>query len=164
VDLNRGHFDAAIRDLLDSTAPSNSIRLSGGTVLAVCSPMLLKKFEFPLKHPADLKHHTLICYDDEKLRPWLSCLVWLESAGLANLRPAGNIVFNHYESALRAALDGQGVALATHGLVDKLLRTGELISPLPRRYASPRSYYLLITDRGAKNPAVDAFKEWIQLA
>jgi DNA-binding transcriptional LysR family regulator len=111
--------------------------------------------------PADLQHHTLIYYDDdEKLRPWLSWPVWLESVGLADFRPAGNIVFNQYESALRAALDGQGVALATHGLVEKLLKTGELISPLPQRYTTPRSYYLLLTERGLKNPAVDAFREW----
>jgi LysR family glycine cleavage system transcriptional activator len=165
ADLDRGRLDAAIRYLPDKTAPTHSIRLSGGTVLAVCSPKLLTKSGLILRRPADLKHHTLINYDDdEKLRPWLSWPVWLEAAGLSGLRPAGNIVFNRYESALRAALNGQGVALATHGLVEELLRTGELISPLPQRYATPRSYYLLITENGTKNPAVNAFKEWVQHA
>lgn len=161
ADLERGRFDIAIRYLSDSAAPSNSVRLSGGTVLAVCSPKLLTRSGLHLTCPADLQHHTLIYYDDdEKLRPWLSWPVWLESVGLADFRPAGNIVFNQYESALRAALDGQGVALATHGLVEELLKTGELISPLPQRYTTPRSYYLLLTERGLKNPAVDAFREW----
>jgi DNA-binding transcriptional LysR family regulator len=125
VDLDRGRLDAAIRHLADKTAPSHSIRLSGGTVLAVCSPKLLSKSGPVLTRPADLEHHTLINYDDdEKLRPWLSWPVWLEAAGLAELRPAGSIVFNRYESALPARVKVVVASLMQPAAVYRLPSSG----------------------------------------
>jgi LysR family glycine cleavage system transcriptional activator len=82
-------------------------------------------------------------------------------AGVADLRPAGSIAFNQYEPTIRAALDGQGVALAMLALVADLLDQGKLVAPLPQRFSNPRSYYLLLADRAAANPAVDAFRQWL---
>jgi DNA-binding transcriptional LysR family regulator len=131
-------------------------------VLPVVSPALLKKSGKPLAKPADLAHHVLLAYEDEdQRRPWLSWPVWLEMAGVADLRPAGSIAFNQYEPTIRAALDGQGVALAMLALVADLLKQGKLVAPLPQRFSNPRSYYLLLADRAAANPAVDAFRQWL---
>ena len=116
----------------------------------------------PLAKPADLVHHILLVYEDEaQRRPWLSWPVWLEMAGVPDLRPAGSIAFNQYEPAIRAAVDGQGVALATQALVADLLRQGKLVAPLPQRFSNPRSYYLLLAERAAVNPAVAAFRAWL---
>lgn len=162
VDLERGRFDAAVRYLQDRHAPANALRLFGDTVLPVVSPTLLKKSAAPLAKPADLAHHVLLVYeDDEQRRPWLSWPVWLEMAGVADLRPAGSIAFNQYETAIRAAVDGQGVALATLALVADLLRQGKLLAPLPQRFSNPRSYYLLLSERAVANPAVEPFRQWL---
>ncbi|OHC63701.1 MAG: hypothetical protein A3H93_04770 [Rhodocyclales bacterium RIFCSPLOWO2_02_FULL_63_24] len=162
VDLERGRFDAAVRYLQDRNAPASALRLFGDTVLPVVSPALLKKSGKPLTRPADLAHHILLAYEDEgQRRPWLSWPVWLEMAGVADLRPAGSIAFNQYEAAIRAAVDGQGVALATLALVAELLRQGKLVAPLPQRFSNPRSYYLLLADRAAANPAVEPFRQWL---
>ena len=162
VDLERGHFDAAVRYLQDRNAPATVLRLFGDTVLPVVSPALLKKSGKPLAKPADLAHHVLLAYEDEdQRRPWLSWPVWLEMAGVPALRPAGSIAFNQYEPTIRAALDGQGVALAMLALVSDLLDQGKLVAPLPQRFSNPRSYYLLLADRAAANPAVDAFRLWL---
>jgi len=162
VDLERGGFDAAVRYLEDRLAPANALRLFGETVLPVASPALLKSTGKPLATPADLVHHVLLVYDDEEQRrPWLSWRVWLEMAGVADLRPAGSIFFNQYEPTIRAAVDGQGIALASLALVADLLRQGELVAPLPQRLANPRSYYLLLAQRGAGNPAVEPFRQWL---
>ena len=162
VDLERGRFDAAVRYLQDRHAPANALRLFGDTVLPVVSPALLKKSAAPLAKPADLAHHVLLVYeDDEQRRPWLSWPVWLEMAGVADLRPAGSIAFNQYEPAIRAAVDGQGVALATLALVADLLRQGKLVAPLPQRFSNPRSYYLLLSERAVANPAVEPFRQWL---
>ena len=163
VDLERERFDAAIRYLPDRAAPGDAIRLSGDTVVAVCSPKMLKKSQHPLKKPTDLAHQVLLDYEaEDTARPWLSWPVWMEAAGVTDLRPAGRIAFNQYESAIRAAIDGQGVALATQELVAALLKSGALVAPLPQRFSNPRSYYLVISPRGAENPAVRAFAQWIQ--
>ena len=162
VDLERGRFDAAVRYLPDRNAPASAFRLFGDSVLPVASPAYLGKSGKPLSRPADLAHHVLLVYDDEdQRRPWLSWPVWMEMAGVAGLRPAGSIAFNQYEPSIRAAVDGQGVALATLALVDDLLREGRLVAPLPQRFASPRSYFLLLAERGAANPAVAAFHRWL---
>jgi len=163
VDLERGRFDAAVRYLQDRNAPANALRLFGDTVLPVVSPALLKKSAEPLARPADLVHHILLEYEDEQQRrPWLSWPVWLEMAGVPALRPAGSIAFNQYEPAIRAAVEGQGVALATLALVADLLQQGKLVAPLPQRFSNPQSYYLLLTDRAAVNPAVEAFRQWLE--
>ena len=162
VDLERGRFDAAVRYLQDRNAPASALRLFGDTVLPVVSPELLKKTARPLAKPADLAHHVLLAYEDEgQRRPWLSWRVWLEMAGVADLRPAGSIAFNQYEPTIRAAVDGQGVALATLALVADLLQQGRLVAPLPQRFSNPRSYYLLLADRAAGNPAVEPFRRWL---
>ena len=162
VDLERGHFDAAVRYLQDRNAPATALRLFGDTVLPVVSPAFLKKSGKPLAKPADLAYHVLLAYEDEdQRRPWLSWPVWLEMAGVPALRPAGSIAFNQYEPTIRAALDGQGVALAMLALVSDLLDQGKLVAPLPQRFSNPRSYYLLLADRAAANPAVDAFRLWL---
>jgi DNA-binding transcriptional LysR family regulator len=82
-------------------------------------------------------------------------------AGVADLRPAGSVAFNQYEPTVRAAVDGQGVALATQALVADLLKQGKLVAPLPQRFSNPRSYYLLLADRAAANPAVEPFRLWL---
>ena len=162
VDLERGRFDAAVRYLQDRNAPATALRLFGDSVLPVASPAFLRKSGKPLAKPADLVHHVLLVYEDEdQRRPWLSWPVWLEMAGVPGLRPAGSISFNQYEPSIRAAVDGQGVALATLALVADLLKQGKLVAPLPQRFASPRSYYLLLTDRAAANPALEAFRQWL---
>ena len=161
VDLERGRFDAAVRYLQDRNAPAGALRLFGDTVVPVASPAYLKKSP-ALTQPADLGQHVLLVYDDEEQRrPWLSWQVWLEMSGQPRLRPAGSIAFNQYASAIRAAIDGQGVALATLGLVADLLRAGQLVAPLPQRYANPRSYYLLLPTRPTANPALAPFRDWL---
>lgn len=162
VDLERGRFDAAVRYLQDRNAPASALRLFGDTVLPVVSPACLKKSGRPLVQPADLAHHVLLVYEDEEQRrPWLSWPVWLEMAGVARLRPAGSVAFNQYEPAIRAAVDGQGVALATLALVADLLREGRLVAPLPQRFANPRAYYLVLSERATANPALAAFRQWL---
>ncbi len=162
ADLERGRFDAAVRYMPDRNAPATALRLFGGTVLPVVSPAYLKKSARALAKPADLVHHILLVYEGEKQRlPWLSWPVWLEMAGVADLRPAGSIAFNQYEPAIRAAVDGQGVALATQALVADLLKQGKLVAPLPQRFSNPRSYYLILADRAAANPAVEPFRLWL---
>ena len=151
-----------MRYLQDRHAPTSALRLFGDSVLPVASPAYIRKSRQPLAKPADLAQHLLLVYEDEEQRrPWLSWRVWLEMAGQPSLRPAGSIAFNHYAATISAAVDGQGVALATQALVAELLREGRLVAPLPQRFANPRAYYLLLSTRAASNPAFEPFRKWL---
>ena len=162
VDLERGRFDCAVRYLQDRHAPAGALRLFGDTVLPVVSPACLERVGRPLPKPLDLERHVLLVYEDaEQRRPGLSWPVWLEMAGVPRLRPAGTIAFNQYAAAIGAAADGQGVALATLGLVAELLREGKLLAPLPQRFSNPRSYYLLLPSIAGANPALEPFRQWL---
>lgn len=164
IDLDKGRFDLAVRHLPDRSAPAGALRIAGGAVVAVCSPRILRSGH-ALKKPQDLANHVLLDYvDDARQLPWLTWSVWLEAAGLADLRPRGRIEFNQYEGAIRAAIDGQGVALVAKGLVAPLLENGTLLTPMPHRYSNPRSYYLLVSKRGTSNPAVAIFRDWVRSA
>jgi DNA-binding transcriptional LysR family regulator len=104
----------------------------------------------------------LVYEDEEQRRPWLSWQVWLEMSGQPRLRPAGSIAFNQYASAIRAAIDGQGVALATLGLVADLLRAGKLVAPLPQRFMPIRvPTTCCCRTRPATNPALAPFRDWL---
>ncbi|MFA7279442.1 MAG: LysR substrate-binding domain-containing protein [Sterolibacterium sp.] len=162
IDLEKGRFDIAVRHLSDRSAPADALRIAGGAVIAVCNPGILTAAH-ALNKPQDLSNHVLLDYVDETRQlPWLSWAVWLEAAGVADLRPLGRVEFNQYEGAIRAAIDGQGIALATRDLVQHLLDSGSLVTPMPQRYSNPRSYFLLVSHRGAGNPAVTVFCQWMQ--
>src|ERR671919_219308 len=83
-DLERDGLDVALRHGPASLAGPNALRLFGEKVFPVCSPRLLKKK--PLNTPADLRHHTLLQYDDPDVRhPWLHWKTWLEVERIADV-------------------------------------------------------------------------------
>ena len=98
----------------------------------------------------------------KKTVPWLVWAQWLEAAGVPDVKPAGALHFSHYDQLVRAAIDGQGVALGRMPLMRDLLRSGKLVTPFTRTIASPRCYYLLRNSRSAGNANVDAFEAWIR--
>lgn len=112
--------------------------------------------------PGDLRHHVLLHYErPEGVTPWLSWTVWLETMQLPGLKPAGSLHFSQYDQAIRAAIDGQGVALGTSPLVRQLIRQGKLIAPLAKEFESMRAYYLVVSADAAGRPEVKDFAGWL---
>jgi DNA-binding transcriptional LysR family regulator len=60
--------------------------------------------------------------------------------------------FNTYDLVVQAAVDGHGVALGWHGLVDRLLDQGALVRAVPDVAESDRGYFLSLR----KTPAGEA--------
>jgi len=71
--------------------------------------------------------HVLIEYDDSN-RPWLQWTDRLHSMGLSAVKPKGVLRYNQYDQAIRAALEGQGVALGRIALIEPLLSQGRLVA------------------------------------
>ena len=163
VDLARGDVDVAVRYLADDGAPPGAVRLFGERLLPVASPRLQKRGGPPLQQPSDLALHVLIHLDDPAgYMPWLNWPAWLTSNGQPNLKPAGSLRFSLYDQVIQATLGGQGVALGRIPLISGLLREGKLIAPFPKRYDSPRSYFVITAPHVADRPDVAAFATWLQ--
>lgn len=165
VDLERSTYDLAIRSLTDASAPRDARRLFGEVVLVVCNPRLAGDPSRPLNTAEDLQHHTLLAYeDDQRRRPWLGWPMLLEVLGVPGLRPAATIRFSQYDQLLRAAIEGQGLAIANLSLVRDALADGRLLAPFAQRLNTPRSYYLVATEPAMKRPAVARFCDWVVAA
>jgi LysR family transcriptional regulator, glycine cleavage system transcriptional activator len=162
LDLDRERIDLGIRYCPVRAAPAGSIRMFGEEIVAVCSPALLKVRARPLKSPADLRHQTLLHFDDtDGSIPWLAWNVWLESAGLPELKPAGTLRFNHYDQVIRAALDGQGVALGRRPLVTNLIADGSLAALFASDSATDRAYFIVRAASTRTRSDVDDFVAWL---
>ena len=80
---------------------------------------------------------------------------------LPGLKAAGSLRFIQYDQAIRAAIDGQGVALGTTPLVRQLIKQGKLIAPLAGKFDSSRAYYVVISAAAAERPEVKEFASWL---
>jgi len=162
-DLERDGLDVAIRHGPASLAGPNAERLFGERVFPVCSPKLLRDARRPLDSPGDLRHHTLLLYDDPDARhPWLHWRTWLEVERLAELKPAGRLSFSGYEQIIAAAIAGHGVALGRSPLVKDALASGELVAPFKRTADPARAYYAIVSRHAAGRPEVAEFVAWLK--
>jgi DNA-binding transcriptional LysR family regulator len=161
VDLAREGIEVAVRYAPPSLVPADAIRLFGEEVMPVASPALLRRQ--PLRTAQDLNRHVLLHYErPDGGAPWLSWNAWLEVMNLPPLSPRGALHLTQYDQVIQAAVDGQGVAIATSPLVKHLIRDGRLVAPLTQRAASARAYYAVVAAQAARRPEVEAFVNWLR--
>lgn len=160
VDLARDGIEVAVRYAPPSMVPGDAIRLFGEEVMPVSSPALLRRQ--PLATAADLANHVLLHYErPDGGAPWLSWPAWFEFVGAAPVKPRGTLHLTQYDQVIQAAVDGQGVAIATSPLVKHLIRDGRLVAPLKQRAASARAFYVVVAQQAARRPEVEAFVQWL---
>ena len=111
-----------------------------------------------LRNPRDLSKATLIVVAHLRTQwAW-----WFEAAGLpAPIQPAGEVVFESSPMAIKAVLDGVGVAVAQLPYVSDALAAGRLVSPfaiVPRRY---EGWYLIYRPARKDDRALVAFRDWL---
>lgn len=160
MDVDRGQVDVAVRYMPIAAAPAGAICLFGEEVTPVCSPSLLSDGAPALRRLQDLAGHTLLHLDAaEGILDWET---WLVAEGLSDLRAAGSLRFDNYEQIVRAALDGQGVALGIRRFVQHLLDEGQLIVPFGATMVGQRAYYIVRApmSRGASH--IDDFIAWLR--
>ena len=95
--------------------------------LPVLSPELMQKV--PLQTAADLERHTLL-HAATLREAWPR---WLAAAGISELKPAREQVFEHFYFAIQAALEGLGVVMGPVALISEELRAGRLLAPISER-------------------------------
>jgi len=153
-------FDLAIRY---AALGSEGEPLFEESVHPVCAPQLLRA-RHPLRTLGDLRHHTLLQVASPQVGAGgipLDWQAWLQAVGAASVEPAATLTFTNYDTAVAAALEGQGLVLGRRPLVDRLVAQKKLVAPFKGQVASARGYFLVVAPGAASKPAVRALLAWL---
>ena len=164
VSLERERIDCAIRFCEPDAAPREAVALMKEETFPVISPVLLKDKAHPLITPADLSGHVLLRFEDSR-QPALDWANWLALWDVAALKPAGSVTFSHYDQAISAAVEGEGVAIGRTPHVTHLMKQGKLVPLFAQRagnrMAVPRQYFMVVARGSRHRPEVQAFADWV---
>jgi LysR family glycine cleavage system transcriptional activator len=163
-----------VEDTLESRATDALIRWGAGEfpglavtllfkeeVFPVCSPDIVSG-DNPLRTPQDLKGRTLLHLEWSPVhRSWPTWSDWLKAAGAEDVEARHGVWFNNMAMAIRAAAQGQGVALGSLAIVADDLAAGRLIAPFSLSVRTPFGYYFLCRPEEAETPRIKAFREFL---
>jgi LysR family glycine cleavage system transcriptional activator len=128
-------------------------------ILAVCSPAARKRL--PRRCGAkDLAAADLIHFE-HRGSDWIDWRQFLDAFG-ARPRRHPRLVFNTYNSAIDAALEGHGVVLGWGHVVKKPIADGRLVAVGDLAIDSPDPLSAHIPTNRARHPAVPAFIAWLR--
>lgn len=127
--------------------------LMGRDFVPVCAPQVLMR----LQKPADLMdevllHHTI--FPDNWAR-------WAQVAGLdcePKLGPGYDLSMN----LIFAAKEGVGVAITQPCLIERELKSGELVIPFALAVTTERGYFLCLNKDRLPTQGLQAFTQWVQ--
>lgn len=123
--------------------------------LPVCRPDLVANGS-PIRVPDDLWQYTLL--RDMVGDGWEE---WFELAGARSRRDIGGPRFEHCDLTLRAAEQGQGVALAYEALIADELASGALVPLFELRTPPKVIYSVACPESWCNRPAIAAFRNWL---
>lgn len=155
TDFSREEVDLAVRFGAGSWPGLTAEKLLDEEIFPVCSPRY-RGGRLP-RTPEELLECTLLQHVYE---PWEQ---WFSAAGVTPPTTLHGPGFSESNLLLKAAMEGQGVALALGALVQAELKNGELVQCFPglrARYA----YYLVHPQQDPLPPKVAAFKTWLKEA
>jgi LysR family transcriptional regulator, glycine cleavage system transcriptional activator len=133
------------------------VRLFDDAFQPVCSPAFLRD-TCQLTTTTDLSKATLL-HSVRRMDDWQR---WLSLAGVAKLRPQRSLSFENSSLAIRAAIDGLGVAMVQREYVKELLKLGVLVAPFDLVAHGDNGYYLVWSTTRSKTPAFQSFLEWVR--
>jgi LysR family glycine cleavage system transcriptional activator len=162
VDLWAGEFDLAIRYGGGRWDGLKSELLLREDVFPVCSPALLDG-DHPLRHPSDLRFHTLI-HDGApgSSEPWLGWAAWAGFLGIDGIDVSRGPRYNDSNLIMQAVLAGEGVAIGRTVILGNDLAAGRVVRPFPHSRRAEFSFYVLYAPGAADRAKVRAFTDWIK--
>ena len=161
VDLEHGNLHAAISFSTGHFPDMHAVRLFDEHVFPVCSPSLLEG-PHPLRSLADLRHQTLLHLEWTPTEcKWPDWQAWLMAAGAGDVDHTRGPRFTWHAMSLQAAVQGQGVALASTPIVNDDLAAGRLVCPFDRSISTRFGYYLVCLPELAATRKIQAFREWL---
>lgn len=156
--LQRGDADLAIRMGQGRWPDVRSEPLMDETLFPVMSAALFEDAGKPLR-PEDLKSMRLL-HDRDPNASWES---WRAMHGPADLDVLSGPRFASTDLVLRAASQGQGVALARHRLAQDDLASGALVRPIgDAGVALGTAYWIVLPPHGQVRNATRTFIRWLK--
>jgi LysR family transcriptional regulator, glycine cleavage system transcriptional activator len=151
-------FDIAIWHGAGDWVGVTAEKLCDEEVFPVCSPRLLADGG-RLDTPEDMTLHTVIRTSSLILRDeWP---LWLETAGLCDVKFDAEIACDSLITSLQAAIDGLGIILGRSGVVGPDLAGGRLIEPFSIRARSMFGYYVVVPAHATQQRKVQLFRSWL---
>jgi LysR family transcriptional regulator, glycine cleavage system transcriptional activator len=154
-DLREGAVDAIIRYGTGHFPGFHSILVRAARLDPVCSPHLIANGP-PLREPSDLRHHTLL--HDEFREGWRT---WFASQRIEDVDLTRGLSFTDEHLALKAAIEGLGVALGHNLLAEHDIAAGRLVHPLGTGAHEESGYYLVCTNGNADCAKMKTFRTFL---
>lgn len=155
VDFSREDVDIGIRFGSGRYPGLHVVPLFKPMEIAVASPAALERGP-PIRSFADLKHHMLL--HDDSHRGWIR---WLDAAGAKGVNARRGIICGDRNSLLQAAIEGQGVALASEVFVANELAAGRLVKVFDAEVATEFAIYAVCLPRRLNDPLISGTLEWL---
>lgn len=155
VDLERGSVDVAIRYGAGDYPGLHCEKLMTEDLFPVCAPQLLQG-QHPIRGADDLRHAQLLHDDDHS--HWRA---WITAAGVKGVDVSRGTIFTDSSMLLRAAMEGQGVAIARSVLVADALASGTLVRPFELSMSTRFAYFALCLAERAEQPKIARFRDWL---
>jgi DNA-binding transcriptional LysR family regulator len=127
----------------------------------VCSSEYLKGRK--LSGPDDLLNEKLLHLNTEHKDKylWMDWKTWLSEMGTTDhWTRGGGLQLNNYSLLIQAAREGLGIALGWSVLVADLIKTKQLIRPIPQAVSPNHGYYLIRPNREMTHIA-KSFRDWL---
>ncbi|KAA0595663.1 transcriptional regulator GcvA [Azospirillum lipoferum] len=154
-EVRQGLVDAVIRYGTGHFPGFRSILIRPERLDPVCSPRLLANGP-PLEKLEDLRHHLLL--HDEFRESWR---IWCAARDMDGLDFTKGLSFADEHLALKAAIEGFGVALGQDLLIEEDVRSGRLVRPLGDGPERNGGYYLVCSDSNADCAKMKTFREFL---
>jgi len=154
VDFQREGIDAAIRYGPGGWQDVAAVQLATEQIFPVCSPDYANRLN--LRSPADLKRVTLLHTDVPD--GWRD---WFVAAGCPEHFTEAGIYLDEDAALLRAAAEGEGMALGRSVLVASDLAQGRLIAPFDVSIPATYSYWFVAPAEARRRSEVDVVRTWL---
>ena len=161
VDFDRSGVDLGIRYGAGTYPGLFSERLFVDEIYPVCSPRLLRRGA-ALKNPADLRNMPLIHTDwSPPVGKWPGWTEWLRAVGVKGIDVNKGARFSDGALVVQAAVDGQGIALASNALALDHLASGRLVRPFSHSLVTDFAYFVVCAKARASEADIVSFRSWL---
>lgn len=137
-----------------SDEPADATLLIPGELTPACSPAILEGAK-AVGSPKDLERHSLLHGSGQQA--WHE---WLSLAGVPDLEPTFNEIYEDTNVRLQAAMEGEGMMLVFPALVADEIRSGRLVCPFDITLTT-YAYYVVAPKSRIEQRNVRRFRQWL---
>jgi DNA-binding transcriptional LysR family regulator len=160
IDLRDGEIDVILRFGRAPFRDGRTVASFPEMAYPVCSPDFAERLgpDFDVSRLAELPLIEL----DPVEPAWMTWRRWFDHAGMKRPSRRSGLRFNHYSDAVYAAINGEGVSLGWHRLLERPLADGRLVRLGNVAVETEERHHLVVRETVLEGSAVKAFTGWIE--